>query len=514
MNRKEALEILGFSSNDTPSEREITIKYRNLAPKVHPGHHQNEPTDIQKQYTEKFIELDLAYKFLTQKETKNQEETKKYKKKSARSTSEDLDINSAEDLKFHLHAALLRQDITFLKKLFSKFKSSKGGKFGDYINEKHFGGDLPLFSAISSGNVELVKLLLDNGADFNVRNKYGESPLHKACSEGHGSIVELLLKCGANPNVQNGRGKSPLYRACSEGHDGIVKLLLEHGADPNMKDQEGKPPLIFAFKDRFLHENEVRVISLLLEHNADPNVQDEYGELPLHKACSSGCYNIVKLLLEKGVDPNVQNGRGRFPLHTVSFRGYDGIVKLLLKYKANPNVQDGNGESPLHYALLWWHYNIAELLLKNRANPNVPDKNGKFPLNRARSSGRNDIAQLLLRNGADSGLKDKDDKKPIDRAFLRSNGGKPFNHKKAFWLGIAALLATAGSIALASGVADAYIGEVWCSVLAAVIAIIALCCVCCAAKTRLPPSGPSSVLYETSAEFSNSQKSLSPAGGA
>ncbi|WCR58221.1 MAG: hypothetical protein PG980_000693 [Wolbachia endosymbiont of Ctenocephalides felis wCfeJ] len=126
----------------------------------------------------------------------------------------------------------------------------------------------------------------------------------------------------------------------------------------------------------------------------------------------------------------------------------------------------------------------------------------------------NDIVRLLLKSGADPGLKDKDDKRPIGRVSPCSDSGKPFNSKKTFWLGAAALLATAGSIALASGVADAYIGEVWCSVLAAVIAIIALCCVCCAAKTRLPPSGPSSVLYETSEEFSNSQKLLSPTVGA
>jgi ankyrin repeat protein len=286
-----------------------------------------------------------------------------------------LNINSARDLKFRLYIALLRKDIdiAFLKKLFSKFKSSKDGRFGDYINEKDFVGNLPLFSAISSGNVELVKLLLDNGADLNVQNKYGESPLHKACSGGHASIVKLLLEKGVGLNAQ-----------------------------------------------------------------------DKYGESPLHKACFSGYYNIVKLLLEKGVDPN---------------------------------VQDKDGESPLH---------------------------------KARSKGHDGIAKLLLEHGAKSDLKDKDDKKPTGRVFPCSDGGKPFNHKKAFWLGVAAILAAVVSIALISGVADAYIGEVWCFVLAVVIAVIALCCAYCA-KTQPPPSGPSTEFTEARAGGLNSQKSL---GGA
>lgn len=232
MNRKEALEILGFNSNDNPSKREITIAY--LARQYYIDKHLGESEDVQEQNEEKFKELGAAYKFFTGKDAKE----------VTNPTDENLDeINSPEDLKLYLHTALLRQDIAFLKKLFSKFKSNQYERFCDYINEKHFQNGIPLFFAISSGNFDLVSLLLEHGADPNIYDIFVESPLHNACYLGYGNIVELLLKHGASLDVQNEKSKSLLHEACSAGHDHIVKLLLERGVDPNMQGKNGKIPL-------------------------------------------------------------------------------------------------------------------------------------------------------------------------------------------------------------------------------------------------------------------------------
>lgn len=227
MNRKEALEILDFRSSDNPSEYEIRKAYRKLALEYHPDKHSSASEDVQKQNEEKFKQLGAAYEFLTKK---NIEEVTKL-------TDENLDeINSPEDLKFHLYAALLRQDIAFLKKLFSKFKSSEDGKFGDYINEKHFGNDFPLFSAISSGNVDLVRLLLENGADHDIRGKYGKVPLRAASLQVHYKIVELLLKHGAGKESESLNEALRAAVECREHwheREKVVELLLKYGANPN-----------------------------------------------------------------------------------------------------------------------------------------------------------------------------------------------------------------------------------------------------------------------------------------
>ncbi|WP_250296544.1 hypothetical protein [Wolbachia endosymbiont of Oedothorax gibbosus] len=151
------------------------------------------------------------------------------------------------------------------------------------------------------------------------------------------------------------------------------------------------------------------------------------------------------------------------------------------------NIQDNQGRTPLHY-----------LCSKYYKNDSV------------------EIAKLLLRRGADPDSKDQSGKKPIDLVNPDSGIGKLFgaiNYKKAFRFGCATLLTTVSSIALVSGAADAYIGKVWCSTLAAVMAAVALYCAYCAIKAMFF-SGPSTEFTEARAEFLNSQKSPNPAGAA
>ena len=90
--------------------------------------------------------------------------------------------------------------------------------------------------AASSGHTEIVKLLLERGADVNITNHYSCTVLVSASNEGNAEIVKLLLAHGADVNIRNRSNRTALMCAASSGHTEIVKLLLEHGADVNMKD--------------------------------------------------------------------------------------------------------------------------------------------------------------------------------------------------------------------------------------------------------------------------------------
>jgi hypothetical protein len=148
-------------------------------------------------------------------------------------------------------------------------------------------------------------------------------------------------------------------------------------------------------------------------------------------------------------------------------------------------------------------------------DPNVQDSQGKTPLHylceRGCRKGSVEIAKLLLREGADPDLRDKSGRKPIDYVNPNNDVGEMFgaiNYEKAAILGIAALLATACSIALVylAMSISINIAQISCFAFAAVMTAAALCCACYAIKTLFFSAGPSSEFTEARAEFLNSQK--------
>ncbi|WP_375315889.1 ankyrin repeat domain-containing protein [Wolbachia endosymbiont (group A) of Colletes cunicularius] len=300
MNRKEALKILSFSPSDNPSEYEIRKAYRKLALEYHPDKHSSASEGVKKQNEEKFKELGVAYNLFTGKDT---EEVTKL-------TDENLDeINSPEDLKFYLYTALLKQDIAFLKKLFSKFKSNKDGKFGDYVNEMYLESYSPLSIALSNArdleDFRLLNLLLTNGANPDIKIFREYTSLHFIGILERSEIVELLLKHGANPDIKNKQSETPLIRASNRGYYETVEILLKY--------------------------------------SASLSVQNKYGEVPLHKASSRGHYKIVELLLKRGAGKESECVNDAL-LAAVEYHehGYEKekTVELLLKYGANPNEKN------------------------------------------------------------------------------------------------------------------------------------------------------------------------------
>ena len=103
------------------------------------------------------------------------------------------------------------------------------------INSQNTAGDTPLYWVLSRGgskdkSVDMVRRLLEHGADPNIGNGYLRTPLHEASSEGLLEIARLLLIHGANVDVKDGNDETPYQRTAS---DDMRKLLLEHGAVPS-----------------------------------------------------------------------------------------------------------------------------------------------------------------------------------------------------------------------------------------------------------------------------------------
>jgi len=101
-------------------------------------------------------------------------------------------------------------------------------------------------NAVIRGNLNIIKLLVENGADIEQELNGNETPLLAAAGCGSKHILEYLLKKGAKVNHQNSKGESALMRAAHLGRIDNVKLLIEFNADKNLKDKNGHTALDLA----------------------------------------------------------------------------------------------------------------------------------------------------------------------------------------------------------------------------------------------------------------------------
>ncbi|KAG7463949.1 hypothetical protein MATL_G00182100 [Megalops atlanticus] len=111
------------------------------------------------------------------------------------------------------------------------------------VLKRNHKGETLLHLAAIKGDVGMVKELLDQGADPNLKDHAGWTPLHEACNLGHLGVVEVLLQQGALLNTPGYQNDSPLHDAVQNGHMAIVKLLLAHGASRDVLNMFGMRPV-------------------------------------------------------------------------------------------------------------------------------------------------------------------------------------------------------------------------------------------------------------------------------
>src|SRR3989339_601373 len=141
-----------------------------------------------------------------------------------------------------------------------------------------------LHKLVKKNEIEKVKDFLKNNREkeiINAQNSYGKTPLYQACSKNYKDIVKLLLENGANPNIPNKDKETPLYWACAKGNLEIVKLLLEKDADVNIANKNRETPLYPACYLGYLD-----IVELLLKKGAKVNIPGPNGWPPLYWACA------------------------------------------------------------------------------------------------------------------------------------------------------------------------------------------------------------------------------------
>lgn len=164
----------------------------------------------------------------------------------------------------------------------------------------------PLIKAAAYGRTEIVKLLLEKGADVNKHNEGGETPLHYAARHGHVKVMEILLDHGADPTKKGTGCGTPMQWAGRGGQIGSIKVLTRYGVSVNQPGTEG----ITALHEAVIHDHP-DTVRFLLANGAEVDAWSESRCTPFFTASAGkGNIEIGRILLEHGADPTVEC-RGR-----------------------------------------------------------------------------------------------------------------------------------------------------------------------------------------------------------
>ena len=180
----------------------------------------------------------------------------------------------------------------------------------------------PLRAASYKGHIDVVRVLLDHGANVNTSDKKN-TPLISAYHGRHLEIMRLLLGNGADVDAPDDLDDSVLNRASKHGQADVIHLLLQHNADVNYKGFLDWTPLQGA-----LLYGQTKVVQLLLDHGADV-AQSSGDSPPLHIAIRDHFFEIVQLLLEHGADVTIRDVRDRTPYQVAKSKGLTEIAQLL-----------------------------------------------------------------------------------------------------------------------------------------------------------------------------------------
>ena len=232
----------------------------------------------------------------------------------------------------------------------------KGRYIGMDINKLDSRGQCALHVAVRKRDQEMVRLLLNLGANPMKFHKFGLSPMHIACETGDHASLEILLKAGGDPNIRENQklsmfhdqSRTCLIIAATHGYVQCISVLLDNGADVNQTDSSGNT----ALHKGCVYGNSARntaCVKMLLDGGADTDIQNELGATPLQLALMQQHTDVVRQLMSRNCDVTKCSRELPSPLTVSAMMGEKEVLDECLKHHDNFDDTDSTDRTPLYY---------------------------------------------------------------------------------------------------------------------------------------------------------------------
>eukprot|EP00004_Rigifila_ramosa_P006970 TRINITY_DN1789_c0_g1_i1.p1 TRINITY_DN1789_c0_g1~~TRINITY_DN1789_c0_g1_i1.p1 ORF type:complete len:809 (-),score=207.18 TRINITY_DN1789_c0_g1_i1:137-2359(-) len=328
-------------------------------------------------------------------EIENKEKQKCFEKARERETWDSLSLKHSKNISIDLltHKLFLAAFCGEIEKVQQNLDAGESVDFAGKMS-----GQTLLFAASHSGNIDLVRLLLDRGANVQQKDEMESTALHCSITP---EISRLLIHRGADIHAKDKEGQTPLHFAAeTSGDTQLFQTLIELGANVSEKNTDGETPLHLAARS----QRNVRVCALLIEYGANVHEKSEKGMTPLHcVARTNQNTEIFELLIQKGAVVDERDKDGQTPLHYAALSNENAFIcEELIKHGAAVCATDKTGQTPMHLAaMLNENTQIFHTLFMHGAKLDAKTESGGTPLHSACNYGNLIFVSLILKHGGE-----------------------------------------------------------------------------------------------------------------